>query len=40
MVYHYKPKFACSHCDYKSHKKCSLDRHLKAQKKKKINDIL
>ena len=29
MVFHYEPKFACSHCDYKAHKKYSLDKHLK-----------
>ena len=34
MVFHYEPKFACSHCDYKAHKKCNLDRHLKTHEKK------
>ena len=34
MVYHYEPKFACSRCDYKAHKKYSLDKHLKAHEKK------
>ena len=29
MIFHYEPKFACRHCDYKTHKKCNLDRHLK-----------
>ena len=33
MVYHYKPKFACTHCDYKCHTKYSLARHLKTHKK-------
>ena len=35
MVFHYKPKFACSHCDYKSHRKNNLDRHLKTHATKK-----
>ena len=35
MVFHYKFKFACSHCDYKSHRKNNLDRHLKTHEKKK-----
>ena len=34
MVFHYEPKFACSHCDYKTHRKCGLDRHLKTHEKK------
>ena len=29
MIYHYEPKFACSHCEYKTHTKYNLDRHLK-----------
>ena len=40
MVLHYKPKFAGSHCDYKSHKKCNLYRHLKTHQKKKTTNIL
>ena len=27
MIYHYEPKFSCSHCDYKTHTKCNLNRH-------------
>ena len=34
MVYHYEPKFACSHCDYKTHRKCTLDIHLKTHEEK------
>ena len=34
MIYHYEPKFACSHCDYKTHTKYNLDRHLKTHKTK------
>ena len=34
MVFHYEPKFACSHCDYRAHKKCDLDRHSKTHEKK------
>ena len=29
MVYHYEPKFACIHSEYKAHTKCNLDRHFK-----------
>ena len=29
MVYHYKPKFACSKCDYVTHRSCNLKRHYK-----------
>ena len=35
MVYHYEPKFVCSRCDYKTHRKCILDKHLKTHEKKK-----
>ena len=28
IVYHYEPKFSCSYCDYKSHLKTNLKRHL------------
>ena len=34
LVFHYEPKFACSRCDFKAHRKYSLDRHLKIHKKK------
>ena len=34
MVYHYEPKFACSHCDYKCHKKWNLKVHEKTHDKK------
>ena len=26
MVYYYEPNFACSHCDYKDHRKHSLEK--------------
>ena len=29
MVYHYEPKFACSHCDYKAHTSSNLKKHEK-----------
>ena len=29
MVFHYEPKFACSHCDYKTHTKQNLNIHKK-----------
>ena len=32
MVFHYEPKFTCNYCDYKTHRKYSLDRHLKTHK--------
>ena len=32
IVFHYEPKFACSHCDYKTHTKQSLNKHLKTHK--------
>ena len=35
MVFHYEPKFACSHCSYKTHKKWSLKVHEKTHDKKK-----
>ena len=34
MVFHYEPKFACSQCDYKTHIKCNLNRHIKSHDKK------
>ena len=27
MVYHYEPKFACSHCDYKPYTSSDLNKH-------------
>ena len=27
MVYHYEPKFSCSHCDHSSYRKCDLEKH-------------
>ena len=33
MLYHYAPKFACSHCEYNTYRKNNLDRHLKTHKK-------
>ena len=35
MVYHYEPKFACSHCDHKTYTKCHLNVHEEIHKKKK-----
>ena len=35
MVYHYETKFACSHFEYKTHRKCNLDLNLKTHDKKK-----
>ena len=35
MVYHYEPKFACSHCDYKTHTNGALKVHEKTHDKKK-----
>ena len=32
MVYHFEPKFSCSHCDYKTHTMSNLKKH------KKIHD--
>ena len=29
MIYHYEPKFSCSHCDYKTHTKGNLKTHMK-----------
>ena len=34
MVYHYEPKFSCSHCDFKTHTKSNLNRHEKTHNKK------
>ena len=36
MVYHYEPKFSCSHCDYKTHTKSHLKRHEKTHYKKNV----
>ena len=36
MVFHYEPKFACIQCEYKTHTKCNLSRHLKSHDKKKV----
>ena len=33
IVYHYEPKFACSHCEHKTHRKFDLDKHLKTHGK-------
>ena len=33
-VFHFEPKFACSHCKYKTHTKQNLNKHLKTHKKK------
>ena len=35
LVYHYEPKFACSHCDYKTHTISALKVHEKTHEKKK-----
>ena len=35
MVFHYEPKFVCSHCDYKAHTKSNLSQHEKSHRKKK-----
>ena len=32
IIFHYEPKFACSHCDYRTHTKQSLNKHLKSHK--------
>ena len=29
MIYHYEPKFTCSHCDYKTHTSSNLKKHEK-----------
>ena len=34
MVFHYEPKFSCSHCYYKSHTKSNLEKHEKTHLKK------
>ena len=34
MVYHYEPKYSCSHCDYKYHTKSNLTKHSKIHAKK------
>ena len=35
MVYHYKPKFACSQCDYKAYTTSDLKKHKKLHEKDK-----
>ena len=34
MVFHYKPKFSCIHCDHKSYTKHNLKQHAKTHNKK------
>ena len=34
MVFHYEPKFSCSHCDHKSYTYFNLKRHEKTHYKK------
>ena len=34
MVFHYEPKFSCSHCDHKSYTTTHLKRHKKTHVKK------
>ena len=34
MVFHFEPKYSCSHCDYKTHTKSNLTRHEKSHIKK------
>ena len=34
MVYHYEPRFSCSHCGYKAHTKNKLLRHENSRCKK------
>ena len=36
MVFHYEPKFACSHCDYKTYTKFNLCKHEEIHKKRKF----
>ena len=36
MVYHVEPKFACSHCEYKTHSKSNFNRHFKTHEKKSV----
>ena len=36
MVFHYEPKFACSHCDHKTHRKCDLQKHERTHEKEKL----
>ena len=38
MVYHYEPKFSCNQCDYKSHTKGNLSRHIETHEKKGHSD--
>ena len=34
LEFHYEPKFACSHCQYKSHRKDALKNHEKTHDRK------
>ena len=36
MVYHYEPKFSCSHCGHKSYTTSDLKRHEKTHVKKNV----
>ena len=36
MVFHYEPKFACSHCDFKAYRKYDLNVHEQNHDKKTI----
>ena len=35
MIYHYEPKFACSHCNYKTHTTSNLKKHENLHEKNK-----
>ena len=34
MIFHYEPKYSCSHCDFKAHTKSNLSQHEKSHRKK------
>ena len=34
LRFHFKPKFSCDYCDYKSHSRSGLNRHVKTHFKK------
>ena len=36
MVYHYEPKYSCSHCNYKSYTTSDLKKHEKTHFKKLV----
>ena len=36
MVFHYEPKFFCSHCDHKSYRSSDLKNHEKTHVKKNV----